>query len=31
MAEGYRRLELVKEEAEAQAYPKRTEAKRAGR
>lgn len=28
MAEGYRRLELVKEEAEAQAYPKRTEAKR---
>ena len=28
LAEGYRRLELVKEDAEAQAYPKRTEAKR---
>lgn len=28
LAEGYRRLELVAEEAEAQAYPKRTEAKR---
>ena len=28
LAEGYRRLELVKDAAEAQAYPKRTEAKR---
>ena len=28
LAEGYRRLELVSEAAEAQAYPKRTEAKR---
>src|SRR3990172_4717619 len=28
MAEGYRRLELVAEAAEAQAYPKRTESKR---
>ena len=28
LAEGYRRLELVAEAAEAQAYPKRTEAKR---
>ncbi|MDO9579307.1 MAG: hypothetical protein Q7J06_01890, partial [Bacteroidales bacterium] len=27
LAEGYRRLELVKDAAEAQAYPKRTEAK----
>src|SRR4030043_1048448 len=28
LAEGYRRLELVKDAAEAQAYPKRTETKR---
>jgi hypothetical protein len=28
LVEGYRRLELVKDVAEAQAYPKRTEAKR---
>src|SRR5438094_3676430 len=28
LAEGYRRLELVTEAVEAQAYPKRTEAKR---
>src|SRR4030067_1850198 len=28
LAEGYRRLELVKDAAEAQAYPKRAEAKR---
>jgi hypothetical protein len=28
LAEGYRRLELVKDAAEAQTYPKRTEAKR---